>query len=78
MPRTVSLLVEVPESLHDSLVQYLENRPDWDQDRIFATALSLFMLQNRTEGSSDDRHHQRQNARIYLDSLFKNRETPES
>ena len=42
MNSTVSLLVEVPEVLHDSLKHYLEIRPDWDQDRVFAAALSLY------------------------------------
>jgi hypothetical protein len=46
MNTTVSLLVEVPEILHESLRTYLEMRPDWDQDRVITAALSLFLLQN--------------------------------
>lgn len=60
---TVSILAEIPESLHDSLKNYLETHPDWDQDRVFSAALSLFLLQN---GDSD-----RRAARVYLDTLFK-------
>ncbi|NJP10046.1 MAG: DUF2811 domain-containing protein [Leptolyngbyaceae cyanobacterium RU_5_1] len=41
----VSLLVEIPEILHESLGNYLEMRPDWDQDRVITAALSLFLLQ---------------------------------
>ncbi len=70
MDTTVSLLVEVPEILHESLRNYLEMRPDWDQDRVITAALSLFLLQNRSETASETLHH-RQASRIYLDALFK-------
>jgi hypothetical protein len=63
MNATVSILAEIPEGLHDSLRMYLETHPDWDHDRVFAAALSLFLLQN---GDSD-----RRAARVYLDTLFK-------
>lgn len=62
MNTTVSILVEIPEALHESLTTYLEQHPDWDQDRLMTAALSLFLLQNRND---------RQAAQIYLDSLFK-------
>jgi len=39
MNATVSILTEIPEELHESL---LRTHPDWDQDRVFAAALSLF------------------------------------
>ncbi|KAM3098089.1 DUF2811 domain-containing protein [Phormidesmis sp. 146-35] len=64
MDTNVSILVEIPETLHQSFLSYLEARPDWDQDRVFSAALSLFLLQNRTTND-------RQTARVYLDSLFK-------
>jgi predicted TPR repeat methyltransferase len=62
MNMTVSILAEIPEDLHESLTKYLESHVNWDQDRLFAAALSLFLLQN---GECD-----RQAARVYLDSLF--------
>jgi Protein of unknown function (DUF2811) len=62
MDSPVSIFVEIPETLHESLIGFLDNRPDWDQDRVFSAAVSLFLLQNR---NSD-----RQVGRIYLDSLF--------
>lgn len=62
MNATVSLLAAVPEILHDSLKNYLETHPDWDQDRVLTAALSLFLLQN---GDSD-----RRAARVYLETLF--------
>ncbi len=63
----ISLFVEIPEALHGSLVGFLENRPDWDQDRVFSAAISLFLLQNRSPEQGSDR----QAARIYLDSIFR-------
>ena len=63
MTTTVSILAEIPEELHTAITLYLETHPDWDQDRIFAAAVSLFLLQN---GDCD-----RRAARVYLDALFK-------
>jgi len=71
MDTSISLLVEIPEVLHESLRTYLEVRPDWDQDRVITAALSLFLLQNRGAESSPEKLHQRQASRIYLDALFK-------
>jgi hypothetical protein len=62
MNATVSILAEIPEELHETLKGYLESHPDWDQDRVFSAALSLFLLQN---GECD-----RRAARVYLDTLF--------
>jgi hypothetical protein len=71
MNSTVSLLVEIPEVLHESLKNYLELRPDWDQDRVLTAALSLFLLQNRGSDPAPENLHQRQASRIYLDTMFK-------
>jgi len=71
MDTSISLLVEIPEVLHESLRTYLEIRPDWDQDRVITAALSLFLLQNRGADSSPEKLNQRQASRIYLDALFK-------
>ncbi len=62
MSNTLSILTEIPEELHQSLKSYLENHPDWNQDRVFTAALSLFLLQN----SDGDRRA----ARVYLETLF--------
>lgn len=62
MNASVSILTEIPEELHKSLKNYLETHPDWDQDRVFTAALSLFLLQN---GNGD-----RCAARVYLETLF--------
>lgn len=63
MTTTVSILAEIPEELHTAITLYLESHPDWDQDRVFAAALSLFLLQN---GDCD-----RRAARVYLNAVFK-------
>ena len=59
----VSILAEIPEVLNESLKSYLESHPDWDQDRVYTAALSLFLMQN---GNCD-----RRAARVYLDALFR-------
>lgn len=64
MQSTVSILAEIPEELHESLKGFLENRPAWDQDRVYAAAISLFLLQNsHTRGD-------RTPSQVYLDTLF--------
>ena len=68
MNSSISILAEIPESLHDSLQNYLDTHPTWDQDRVFAAALSLFLLQN---GGAKSAHAQyRACARVYLETLF--------
>ncbi len=62
MYRRISMLSEIPEDLHNSLSDFLEKHPDWDQDRVFSAAVSLFLLQN---GKRD-----KATSRIYLDTLF--------
>lgn len=47
---TVSILAEVPEALHNSLIDYLDAHPDWDQDQAIATALSLFLAMQQPCG----------------------------
>lgn len=62
MNASVSIVAEIPEELHSTLKSYLADHPDWDQDRVFSAALSLFLMQN----SNGDRRA----ARVYLDTLF--------
>ena len=61
MESPISLMIEVPESLHESLKNYLDSRPDWNQDRAITAALSLFLMQNNRDGNA---------ARHYLNNLF--------
>ncbi|MBW4654606.1 MAG: DUF2811 domain-containing protein [Kaiparowitsia implicata GSE-PSE-MK54-09C] len=71
MNATVSILAEIPEDLHLSLQGYLDTHPDWDQDRVFIAALSLFLLQNGTNEAPGSSVGYRRAARVYLDTLFK-------
>ncbi len=70
MSSAVSILAEIPEELHLSLKSYLESHPNWDQDRVFAAALSLFLLQNNGGQGSDASQNYRACARVYLETLF--------
>ena len=66
----VSILTEIPEQLHESLQDYLDTHPNWDQDRVFAAALSLFLLQNGGSKTSEVTQKYRACARVYLETLF--------
>ena len=70
MNSNVSILAEIPEELHFSLKNYLETHPNWDQDRVFAAALSLFLLQNNNGHSTEASQNYRACARVYLETLF--------
>ena len=70
MSTTVSILAEIPEELHETLKHYLESHPDWDQDRVFAAALSLFLLQNGGNSDRTASHSYRSTAQVYLNALF--------
>jgi len=70
MNATVSILAEIPEELHESLKGYLESHPNWDQDRVFSAALSLFLLQNGNGRMPETSPTYRACARVYLESLF--------
>ena len=71
MKTSVSILAEIPEELHESLKSYLETHPTWDQDRVFAAALSLFLLQNRDNKEGLKKlDNYRTCARIYLENIF--------
>jgi hypothetical protein len=70
MNTSVSILTEIPEELHESLKNYLDTHPTWDQDRVFAAALSLFLLQNERGKTSQSAQNYRACARVYLETLF--------
>ncbi|PSO52958.1 MAG: hypothetical protein BRC40_00075 [Cyanobacteria bacterium QH_8_48_120] len=70
MNTTVSILAEIPEELHESLQSYLDTHPSWDQNRVFAAALSLFLLQNGTSQTAQTSQDYQSCAHVYLDSLF--------
>lgn len=55
MTPTISLLAELPETLHSALAQYIDSHPDWDQDRAIAVAISQFLNQSPSEESPSKR-----------------------
>ena len=59
---TVSINIEIPEALHNSIQGFISGHPGWDHDRAMQAALSLFLMQN---GAGDQGVN-----RMYLDSLF--------
>ena len=61
-PATVSLMVEIPESLHLAIQDYLDTHELWSQERMMQAAISLFLLQNGVNQSHINS--------LYLDSLF--------
>ena len=67
---TVSILAEIPEVLHESLQVYLETHQNWDQDRVFAAALSQFLLQLESGNTPQEAESYRSCARVYLETLF--------
>ncbi|AMW31373.1 MULTISPECIES: DUF2811 domain-containing protein [Arthrospira] len=69
MNTSVSILTEIPETLHESLQGYLDTHPDWDHDRVFSAALSLFLLQNGNN-TPEALDSCRVAARVYLETLF--------
>ena len=74
MDTSVSVFAEIPEDLHQSLTTYLEKHPQWDLDRVFSAALSLFLLQNEGGYSTQHSPHYKACARVYLESLFQHAE----
>lgn len=70
MNSNVSILADIPEELHFSLKSYLETHPHWDQDRVFAAALSLFLLQNNNNQAMEADQSHRACAKVYLEALF--------
>jgi hypothetical protein len=58
---TISLNIEIPEALYDSLQKHLDRHSAWDQDRAMTAALSLFLMQNAKDGNA---------AKTYLNAFF--------
>jgi hypothetical protein len=69
MNTSVSLLAEIPETLHQSLRHYLDQHPTWDQDRVFTAALSFFLLNSESVEERDLAPHH-VCAKVYLETLW--------
>jgi hypothetical protein len=70
MNTVVSIFAEIPEDLYDSLRSYLDDHPHWDLDRVFTSALSLFLLHNKQLQSPDASKSYQVDARAYLEALY--------
>ncbi len=46
METSVSLVAEIPDSLHKELQEFLDTQTDWDFDQLLTAAISLFLWQN--------------------------------
>jgi hypothetical protein len=62
---SICLEAEVPEALFDGLHQFMQAHPEWDQMRVFTSALATFLFQNGCNEASVTQH--------YLDGLFADR-----
>lgn len=62
-----AIIAEIPEELARNLESYLASRPDLTKDRLLTAAIAHFLVQNQ----KGDGLVSRQNARTYLDALFK-------
>ena len=49
METSVSLVAEIPDSLHKELQEFLDTQRDWDFDQLLTASISLFLRQNRHE-----------------------------
>jgi hypothetical protein len=58
----LSSISELPAPIMQHLQTFVEQRPEWTQERILSSALSLFLLQN---GVSD-----RAVSQVYLQAMF--------
>ncbi|MGC1306527.1 MAG: DUF2811 domain-containing protein [Phormidesmis sp.] len=58
----LNLLGELPSEITQHLQLFIEQRPDWTQERIMCSALALFLLQN---GVRD-----RAVSQVYLRAMF--------
>ena len=59
---TVSLMIEIPEELHTSLQEYLNEHALWNQARAMQAELSHYLMQKGV--------NHRSRSTLYLDSLF--------
>jgi len=59
---TVFVIDELPSEISQHLQLFVEQRPDWTQERIMCSALALFLLQN---GVRDQAVSQ-----VYLQAMF--------
>ncbi len=77
MSTPISILTEIPEELYYSMRAYLDDHPTWDQDRLFTTALSLFLRRDPAAPTPHDALEPSTHSappercpRLYLEALY--------
>ncbi|BBA78972.1 hypothetical protein RGRSB_0385 [cyanobacterium endosymbiont of Rhopalodia gibberula] len=70
MNTSVSIFAEIPEELYESLKNFLETHPNWDLDRVFTAALSLFLLQNQNDDISQSITNYHACTQVCLETFF--------
>ena len=64
----VSVENQFPADLFESMVEFIEQHPQWDQYRLMQSALAAFLFQQGCQDRPVVRH--------YLDGLFRKPEAP--
>jgi hypothetical protein len=57
----ITTVINLREPLRESVLNYLDGHPDWDQDRLINAAVSLFLMQNSAD---------RRAAKTYLNTIL--------
>ncbi|MDB9494351.1 DUF2811 domain-containing protein [Spirulina major CS-329] len=71
MTTQISILTEIPEDLHQSLRNYLDQHPTWDQDQVMTAALSFFLLFSQSQRPLQSTQSlDPACAKAYLETLF--------
>ena len=52
MESPISLMIDLPEALHEALRSYLDSHAELDQDSAIAAAIALFLAQNSNNGNA--------------------------
>lgn len=58
----ISITIDIPEPLFEALTQHVEQRPEWNSNRVGTAALALFLMQSGIDN--------RGVAVTYLNSIF--------
>ena len=69
---TVTVEVEIPKQLYESLTFFVESSQRFDWNTTFTGAIALFLLQNGTSSGPEASKSYRLAARTYLDTIFRN------
>ena len=69
----VSVLIEIPEDLHEGVQNFLEQNIEWDVDRVHQNAIAQFLMHNaqpQKPNCMTFARRYRRYCRLWLDSMF--------